>query len=97
MERTHPLPPPLQQEYAWQHQGACRQGDPELFFHESERGRTRQQKVASAKAICADCPVIQECLEHGVSAQEPYGIWGGLTVEERRSELRRRQRAQSWS
>ena len=45
----------------------------------------------AAKAVCAACPVRQACLEHALSASEPYGIWGGLTLRERR--MLRRTRA----
>lgn len=34
-----------------------------------------------AKAICATCPVIEECREYGQG--ERYGVWGGLTPKER--------------
>ena len=37
-----------------------------------------------AKAICADCPACQECLEYAVAIREPHGIWGGLNETERR-------------
>lgn len=59
-----------------------------MFFLESERGRTRQVRVAEAKTVCAVCPVMLSCREHGLNAQEPYGIWGGLTVQERETQLR---------
>ena len=75
----------------WQYQGACRDLDTELFFHpEGERGSTRRRRAANAKAICATCPVIEQCREYALRAQEPYGIWGGMTEEERREEIQRR-------
>lgn len=86
------LPPPIYDRYAWQLTGACRQGDPEMFFLESERGQTRELRVAEAKTVCAGCPVLRACREHGLNAQEPYGIWGGLTVQERQTQLRVRRR-----
>ncbi len=86
------LPPPVYDRYAWQLAGVCRQGDPERFFLESERGHTREVLVAEAKAVCARCPVLQSCREHGLSTAEPYGIWGGLTVQERETWLRARRR-----
>ena len=71
--------------------GACRDLDTELFFHpEGERGSTRRRRAAGAKAICATCPVIEQCREYALRAQEPYGIWGGMTEEERREEVQRR-------
>lgn len=33
--------------------------------------------IAIAKRICADCPVIAECLEGALERHEPYGVWGG--------------------
>lgn len=33
--------------------------------------------------MCATCPVLRACRDYGVNAQEPYGIWGGLTAQER--------------
>lgn len=59
-------------------------GDPQLFFHpEGERGPARHKRDAAAVEVCAGCPVIQQCREHGLSVREPYGVWGGLTEEDR--------------
>ncbi len=66
--------------------------DPERFFLESKRGHTRDALVAEAKTVCARCPVMESCREHGLNAQEPYGIWGGLTLQERETRLRVRRR-----
>jgi hypothetical protein len=35
-----------------------------------------------AAAICAQCPVQEQCLEDGL--YERYGIWGGLSLSLRR-------------
>ena len=43
--------------------------------------------------MCAECPVRSTCLEHALAAGEPFGIWGGLTLRERRV-LRRARAAQ---
>jgi WhiB family redox-sensing transcriptional regulator len=29
------------------------------------------------------CPVRIQCAEHALRVREPYGIWGGLSEEER--------------
>jgi WhiB family transcriptional regulator, redox-sensing transcriptional regulator len=42
-----------------------------LFFSEE------LQDIARAKAICAMCPVIAECLEGALERREPWGVWGG--------------------
>ena len=36
-----------------------------------------------AKPICAECPVLAECLAWGMEFEE-HGIWGGTTGSERR-------------
>lgn len=78
------LPGPIADLWEWQHQGLCRDLDNALFFHpEGERGPRRRQRDATAVAICQDCPVIAPCREHALRAREPYGVWGGLTEDER--------------
>jgi len=78
------LPRPLLSSYEWQTEGACRTTDPDEFFpHEAERGNRRLGREQRAKALCATCPVIQQCFEHAMSVREPYGVWGGTTPEER--------------
>ena len=47
-----------------------------------------RRRAANAKALCATCPVIEQCRSYALAAQEPYGIWGGMTEEERREEIR---------
>jgi len=42
-----------------------------LFFSEE------LQDIVAAKAICAKCPVIAECLEGALERREPWGVWGG--------------------
>jgi len=55
-----------------------------MFFHpDGERGPRRRARELAAKAVCASCPVIAQCRAHALAAQEPYGIWGGLTEDER--------------
>lgn len=78
------LPRPVADEWEWQYQGACRTVDPETFFHpDGERGPRRRQREMNAKAICATCPVIQQCREHALKVQEPFGIWGGMSEDDR--------------
>jgi WhiB family redox-sensing transcriptional regulator len=69
----------------WQHRGACRGLDPNLFFPE------RGESVKEAKAVCARCPVRAECLKYALENHELHGIWGGFSERERR-QLRRQRR-----
>ncbi|OLT42162.1 transcription factor WhiB [Saccharomonospora sp. CUA-673] len=75
---------------------ACRDVDPELFFPISDRGPGAQQ-AAEAKAICGRCPVRDRCLSYALDAGLDFGIFGGLTQEERRELTRRRRTADSES
>ena len=105
MTQLLPLPEPTIDNYQWQIEGACRGMDSDVFFHPpGERRRRRAQRIEKAKAVCAGCPVIDECRRHALTAVEPYGVWGGLSEEERAERLgvpslvyaaRRADRAQS--
>ena len=78
------LPMPLMDEYEWQFQGACNGADTSIFFSpEHERGKKRHDREAKAKAYCAVCPVVNECLNHALRVREPFGVWGGLNTGER--------------
>lgn len=84
---------PALQEGAWDWRvdAACRGRDAETFYHpDNERGPSRLQRETRAKAICAQCPVIAACRRWALTTREPYGVWGGLTVEERARLLTRR-------
>ncbi len=61
----------------WQEHGACRTLPVEMFFPPVE------QEADEAKAICATCGVQEPCLEFALASAEPFGIWGGLTSQER--------------
>ena len=74
----------------WRHRARCRDVDPELFFPVGTTGPAEAQ-VQSAKAICALCPVRDECLQWALDTAQDAGVWGGLSEEERRA-LRRGQR-----
>ena len=77
-------PVPVADLWEWQFRGLCRTTNPETFFHpEGERGPSRRWSDQRAVAICQACPVIEECREHALRVREPYGVWGGMTEEER--------------
>jgi len=85
------LPAPVLSAWDWQDAGLCRGMDSELFFSpESERGLVKRARVDRAKEVCGRCPVLARCRSHALEAQEPYGVWGGTTPEERERLLARR-------
>jgi WhiB family redox-sensing transcriptional regulator len=78
------LPGASVDKWEWQLLGACRGEASELFFHpENTRGSKRAAREATAKAICARCPVLERCLAYSLTVREPYGVWGGLSESER--------------
>jgi WhiB family redox-sensing transcriptional regulator len=53
----------------------CHIEDPDLWFAESPVDLER------AKALCADCPIRNECLAAALERQEPWGVWGGEILD----------------
>lgn len=79
---------PVAQEWEWQLAAACRGMDVEIFFHPyGERRRQKERRIELAKSICHRCPVLDDCRRHALAAVEPYGVWGGLSEEERAERL----------
>jgi len=72
----------------WLDQAACRTEHPELFF---PAGTTRPARshLAKAKSVCHRCPVTERCLAWALETGQRYGVWGGLSEDER-YELQRR-------
>jgi WhiB family transcriptional regulator, redox-sensing transcriptional regulator len=68
----------------WRLRAACRGVDSELFFPEGSRGPALES-AASAKQICAACPVRARCLDWALTHGAHHGVWGGRTEDERRS------------
>jgi WhiB family transcriptional regulator, redox-sensing transcriptional regulator len=68
---------------AWAGRAACRELPLTLFFPPGNSDRTRVDE-ARAKAVCSSCPVRVPCLVFALTREEAYGVWGGLTADERR-------------
>lgn len=78
---------------SWQDRAFCAGRDGQVFFApDGERPPERELREASAKAICARCPVRAQCLDYALTKSIKHGIWGGLNSEERARERRRRAR-----
>ena len=69
----------------WRAQAACQGLPTALFFSDDVTDEIR------AKQVCAHCPACGPCLEYAL-AHAPYGIWGGLSADERHRLQRRRRR-----
>jgi WhiB family transcriptional regulator, redox-sensing transcriptional regulator len=77
-------------EEGWRADAACRDLDIDIFFPVDES----EEAALPAKAICATCPVADECLQYALATNQAEGVWGGLDATERRR-LRRRIRDQA--
>jgi|tagenome__1003787_1003787.scaffolds.fasta_scaffold20568822_1 WhiB family redox-sensing transcriptional regulator len=72
----------------WRDQAACRSEHPELFFANGTTELARRH-LAEAKSVCYRCPVTGACLAWALKTGQLYGVWGGLSEDERH-ELQRR-------
>jgi WhiB family redox-sensing transcriptional regulator len=70
----------------WTWRAACAVADPELFFPATA------DQAAEAQRVCGDCPVKPQCLDYSLATAQEWGIWGGLTEQERQALLRRERR-----
>jgi WhiB family redox-sensing transcriptional regulator len=62
----------------WRRLAACRGTDrPDLFFPMRPAG------VRKAKAVCARCPVKDQCLQWAMDSRQNFGVWGGKSEKER--------------
>lgn len=57
---------------------------PDVFFPEDGINPTETKQMnVMAKQVCERCPIRIQCGEYAILNQEPFGIWGGLTVADR--------------
>lgn len=70
----------------WQRSAACTKPniDPDIFF--PERGCSSRE----ARAVCARCPVAEQCLDYALTNGDEFGVWGGKRAPELR-QLRKEQ------
>ena len=78
----------------WRNRAACKDKWTDAWFTEKPGNPGRQRSPNRAIAICHHCPVRQPCLasamkaESGQSKYSKYGVFGGLTGDERSKLLR---------
>lgn len=61
----------------WMSNAACHGYTPLMFCPEI----ASPAEVAEARTVCFSCPVQRDCALFGLTSA--YGLWGGLTTEER--------------
>jgi WhiB family redox-sensing transcriptional regulator len=64
----------------WRADAACLNTPVDVFYPIG----TNPTEAMPAKRVCWDCPVRHECLAYALERPEHHGIFGGLTINERR-------------
>jgi WhiB family redox-sensing transcriptional regulator len=65
-------------------QAACNGQETRIFFdHEDMRGEKRAKSLAGARTICIGCSIKRACLTYALDSGQQFGMWGGLTANER--------------
>lgn len=62
----------------WAQMAACRE-NPDLMFPKGSFPYARATKTAveEAKAVCAGCPVLEQCRAYTARVRPTYGVWAG--------------------
>ena len=67
----------FEDDLAWQQRALCAQVGTDFFFPEPG------SSVREAKRICQLCDMRAACLEYAMEHDERFGVWGGLSEQER--------------
>lgn len=86
MSYTGQIPDTLTRPQDWRADTPCK-ADPDAMFP-----GTNKHEIDRAKSFCHACPVTQQCLQWALETGEEYGVYGGLTEQERRAMRRRAER-----
>ena len=66
---------------SWEY-AECRNADTELFYAHRDELAERGLNMRNIRAMCGRCVIRRDCLSYAMG-NEKYGMWGGLTQEER--------------
>lgn len=71
---------------------ACRSLPTDFFYKIEDRGVSKLIDVDIFRIACTPCPIWAQCLGYATH-NENYGVWGGMTSEERSAVLSHRESA----
>jgi len=63
---------------AWHREAACRGVGSAVFFP------ARGESLDPARSYCDRCPVTAECGEAGDGRDGGFGVWGGMSAQQRK-------------
>lgn len=66
----------------WREDAVCARVDGDFWY--PEVGGTNRR----AKAMCRSCPVMDTCLQWAFDHNEQWGVFGGMSADERRRVVR---------
>lgn len=74
--------------FEWMDSANCK-GKTHLMFPREHKDITY---IQPARAVCAECPVIKECLEYALEfpPADMHGVWAGLTSRQLAVEQKKR-------
>lgn len=76
----------MDEQEEWSERAACRGENPRMWDTRLVNKQTEiTDDTIKAQEICADCPVMMDCLIHAAVYSIKTGIWGGCTPEERQA------------
>jgi WhiB family redox-sensing transcriptional regulator len=73
---------------SWWSSAACKGHDLKLFFPDP-----RSNNYDTARAICAGCTVVEDCLAAALERGDQFGMFGGKSPQERKQLLQDRARS----
>jgi WhiB family redox-sensing transcriptional regulator len=71
----------VESDHTWREDANCKGVSIEVFMSKTKK------EINSAKAYCAGCIVVNECLEYA-KGNNMVGVWGGSTENERSTHKR---------
>lgn len=77
----------METQHTWWAKANCLDADPEMFFPVAGNNGLDAQKV------CAQCTVVDECLQYAVDNEIEEGVWGGMSAAKRLRMRRQRSKA----
>jgi WhiB family redox-sensing transcriptional regulator len=61
---------------------ACEKAPTAWFPEDIPDPDQRRAVTRLAKAICNQCPLLEQCFTYAISNGERYGIWGGVEAKD---------------
>jgi hypothetical protein len=67
-------------------QAACKDLPTNFFYKIEDRGVSKLIDIDVFRFTCVPCPIWRQCLNYATH-NEDFGVWGGMTNEERQTLL----------